>query len=145
MELTRRFRKQLEWHFYNYKAELALYSERLAKLNDRRNDIMDSMASVNYAAVGGRGGSCSDTTASRAMRLESLDRMFDNRKDWFCVVRNTFNHFMFEHEATIMLDLYVNGKKRSDVLKTINESTFWYWRDRWLGVALMWAKKFDLI
>lgn len=35
MELTRRLRKQIEWHFFNISADKALYDEL-------RNEIIDS-------------------------------------------------------------------------------------------------------
>jgi hypothetical protein len=50
-----------------------------------------------------------------------------------------------------MVDLYINKKRYREIIKNRNnkyglaESTFFYWRERWLNTALMWAKEFELL
>jgi len=141
--LTRRIRKQIEWHFYNYKADLALF-------NERRQDIMEACGTVNYSAVGGRSG-IGNPTESKVAKLQALDKMFDNKRDWFCVVRNTFLHFRHEPEHEIMIYMYTNNITRKQAVKKLCwegdmwETVFDRMRDKWLTVALKWAEEFKLI
>jgi len=142
--LTRRIRKQIEWHFYNHKADLALF-------NERRQDIMGSCTTVNYSGVGGKGGISISPTEKNAIRLEALDKMFENRKDWFCVVRNTFLHFRHEPEHEIMIYMYTNNISRKQAVKELCwngdmwETVFDRMRDKWLTVAYKWAVEFGLM
>ena len=43
--LTKRLRGQIEWHFKNYNADIALYNEKV-------RDILESGLTPNYGGVG---------------------------------------------------------------------------------------------
>lgn len=132
--LTTRLRKQIEWHFYNYEADLALYEDRV-------RDIIDSGLTVEFGRVGS-GTRPGNPTESKVMRLDELD----NRRSWAAVVRNTFNAFKFEPEYDIMVALYVNGKQYRELCTGgLWERTLYRWRDKWLEYAYKWAKEFKLI
>ncbi len=131
--LTKRIRRQIEWHFKNYNADAALYEERI-------EDITSSGMIANYSGIGGCGG-ISSPTEKAAFKLLELD----NERTWATVVRNTFIAFRFEIEYDVMVDLYINHKPIKDILNSgLCESTFYRWRDNWLEYAYKWAKKFNL-
>jgi len=142
--LTRKLRKQIEWHFYNHRAELAL-------LNERREEIAAHIQSVDYSSIGGGSKyNGADSTAKRADQLLSLDALLENKRNWFCVVRNTFLHFRLELEFDVMCKLYIENKidtshRKIIRLLEIESSTFYFWRDKWLERALRWAKELDLL
>lgn len=132
--LTKRIRKQIEWHFKNYNADAALYEERA-------REIIDSGLTANYSGVGGCGGVSSPTEA-KGLRLLELD----NEQSWAAVVRNTFIAFRFEPEHKVMVELYIKGQSLKELLcDGLWETTFYRWRDNWLEYAYKWAKKFDLL
>lgn len=132
--LTKRIRKQIEWHFKNYNADAALY-------DDRVREIIDSGLTANYSGVGG-GGGVSSPTEAKGLRLLELD----NEQSWAAVVRNTFIAFRFEPEHKVMVELYIKGRPLKELLcDRLWESTFYRWRDNWLEYAYKWAKKFNLL
>ncbi len=132
--LTKRIRRQIEWHFKNYNADAALYEERI-------EDITSSGMIANYSGVGGCGG-ISSPTEKAAFKLLELD----NERTWATVVRNTFIAFRFEPEYKIMVELYINHKPLRDILcDGLWATTFYRWRDNWLEFAYKWAKKFNLL
>lgn len=132
--LTKRIRKQIEWHFKNYKADIALY-------NDRVDEIVNSGLTANYSGVGG-GGDISNPTETKGLKLLDLDM----QQTWAAVVRNTFIAFRFEPEYKIMVELYIKERPLKDLLcDGLWETTFYRWRDKWLGFAYKWAKKFGLL
>lgn len=134
--LTKRLRKQIEWHFYNYKADLALY-------NDRVRDILESGLTANFDRVGSFGGGTpSSPTERKALQLEALDREYG----WATVVRNTFNAFRFEPEYEIMVALYIEHRSRREIFSGgLWETSFYRWRDNWLEHAYKWAKELKLL
>jgi hypothetical protein len=137
--MNRNIRRQIEWHFYNYAADEKLYQEKV-------KDIVETGLTVNYDKIG-RSTKIADPTPNKAIQLSK----FSPDKSWAAVVRNTFNTYRFEAEYDVMVDLYINKKRYSEIIKNKNnryglaESTFFYWRDRWLNTALMWAKEFELL
>jgi len=132
--LTKRIRKQIEWHFKNYNADAALY-------DDRVREIIDSGLTANYSGVGG-GGGVSSPTEAKGLRLLELD----NEQSWAAVVRNTFIAFRFEPEHKVMVELYIKGRPLKELLcDGLWGSTFYRWRDNWLEYAYKWAKKFNLL
>lgn len=132
--LTKRIRKQIEWHFKNYNADAALY-------DDRVREIIDSGLTANYSGVGG-GGGVSSPTEAKGLRLLELD----NEQSWAAVVRNTFIAFRFEPEHKVMVELYIKGRSLKELLcDGLWETTFYRWRDNWLEYAYKWAKKFNLL
>lgn len=132
--LTKRIRRQIEWHFKNYNADAALYEERV-------NDIIGSGMIANYSGVGSCCG-ISSPTEKKVLRLSEID----SERTWAAVVRNTFIAFRFELEYEVMVELYINHKPVKDLLDGgLCESTFYRWRDNWLGFAHKWAKKFNLL
>ena len=134
MMLTKRIRKQIEWHFKNYKADFALY-------NDRVDEIINSGLTANYSGVGG-GGGVSSPTEAKGLKLYELD----TERSWATVVRNTFIAFRFEPEYKVMCELYIKGRKLKELLcDGLWETTFYRWRDNWLGFAYKWARKFGLL
>lgn len=133
--LTNRLRKEIEWHFYNYKADLALYEERV-------RDILDAGLTARYDRVGGGGMGAGSSTEVKAMRLEALDR----ERCWATVVRNTFTAFRFEPEYDIMIALYIKQRSRKELLRDgLWETTFFRWREKWLNCAYRWAREFRLL
>lgn len=133
--LTRRLRKQIEWHFYNHKADIALYDEKV-------REIAEAGISTRYDRAGGRGTPNSDVVFYKALQIAALDKQLG----WAAVVRNTFAAFRFEPEYDVMVDLYINHKSRKEIFETgLWESTFWRWRDKWLEHAYKWAKEFCLL
>ena len=137
--MNRSLRRQLEWHFYNYEADEKLYKERL-------KDIIETGLTAKYDKTG-HSQKISDPTQHKAMRISELTP----DKSWAAVVRNTFNTYRFEAEYDVMVALYIDKKRYSEIIKSRNnkyglaESTFFYWRERWLNTALMWAKEFELL
>lgn len=133
--LNTRLRKLIEWHFYNYKADMELY-------NNRAQDIIDSGLTARLDAVGGRSGKPSRTTEDKAIKLAALD----NQKNWATVVRNTFNAFRFEPEYDVMVAIYIQGRHHKELFtEGLWETTFYRWRDKWLEYAYKWAKEFSLL
>ena len=132
--LTKRIRKQIEWHFINHRADMALYEDRV-------REIVESGLTANYSGVGG-GGGVSSPTESKGLRLYELDA----EQTWAAVVRNTFIAFRFEPEYKVMVELYIKGRKLKELLcDGLWETTFYRWRDNWLGFAYKWARKFGLL
>ena len=133
--LTKRVREQIEWHFFNYPADLATYKER-------RREIVESGMGVNFERVGSSGGLPGNPTERKAILLEELEQ----EKSWAAVVRNTFNAFRFEPEYEVMEKLYIKGVSYKEIFcEGVGERTYWRWRDKWLGYAYQWAKKFKLL
>lgn len=132
--LTKRIRKQIEWHFKNYNADIALY-------NDRVDEIVNSGLTANYSGVGG-GGGVSSPTEAKGLKLYELD----TERTWAAVVRNTFITFWNKPEGKIMNALYIQGKPKSEILcNGLWETQFYRWRETWLYCAYEWAKKFGLL
>ena len=132
--LTKRLRKQIEWHFKNYNADAALYEDRV-------REIVDSGLTANYSGIRG-GGGVSSPTEIKGLRLLEID----NEQSWAAVVRNTFIAFRFEPEHKVMVELYIKGRPLKELLRDgLWESTFYRWRDNWLEYAYKWAKKFGLL
>ncbi len=134
--LTKRLRKQIEWHFYNYPADAALYEEK-------RREIMESGCTASYDRVGGRGNAPSNPTESKFFKLQALEQ----ERSWATVVRNTFIAFQFEPEYETMVELYINRKRYRELFTNglLWERTFWRWRDNWLEYAYKWAQKLNLL
>lgn len=132
--LTTRLRKQIEWHFYNYTADIALYQ-------DKARDIISDGLTANF----GRIGSSTDRgnpTEDKVLRLAALD----GERTWATVVRNTFNAFRFEPEYEVMIALYIDKCTYKDLYANgIWERTLYRWRDKWLEYAFKWAKEFNLL
>lgn len=134
-QLTKRLRDKIEWHFYNFPADMSIYKER-------RREILESGMGVNYERVGSGGGLPSNPTERKAILLEELEQ----EKTWATVVRNTFNAFRFEPEYKVMEQLYVHRVPYKELFcKGVGERTYWRWRDNWLEYAYKWAKKFRLL
>ena len=133
--LTKRLRSQIEWHFYNYPADMALYNERV-------REIAESGLTANYDRIGSGGNTPGSPTERKAIMLEALEQ----ERSWATVVRNTFVAFQFEPEYEIMTELYINRRKYKEILcNGLWQSTFWRWRDNWLEYAYKWAQKFNLL
>ena len=136
--LDRRRRALIEWHFYNYEVDTSLAKEK-------EKDITYANLTANMTPSIGRGNKTSDPTAWKA------EKLFELGKDWGAVVRNTFTAFKFEPEYEIMVLLYVRKMRYNEIIKSdknkygLNESTFWFWRNRWLETACMWAEEFKLV
>ena len=60
--LTKRLRKQIEWHFYNYAADKALYDERV-------NEVIDEGLTAKYDVVGGRGSDVGNPTERKGLLI----------------------------------------------------------------------------
>jgi len=136
--LNTRLRKQIEWHFYNYKAGQKLYEERV-------QDIIESNMTVNFSHIGSRSRRGSPTE-NKAIRIEALDR----EQSWALAIRNTFLTFRFSPEYDVMAALYIDQKPRRTVIDEffmsgLWERTFWRWRDKWLDCACEWAQEFKLL
>lgn len=133
--LTKRLREQIEWHFYNYPADKDLYNERV-------REITESGLTASYDRVGSRGNIPSNPTERKAILLEELDR----ERTWSNVVRNTFSAFRFEPEYEVMKKLYIERVSYKEIFcEGVGERTYWRWRDKWLGYAYKWARKFKLL
>lgn len=133
--LTKRLRKQIEWHFYNYKADMASYNERV-------RDILESGLTASYDHVGGTSGIPGNPVERKAIQLDELDR----ERSWATVVRNTFTAFRFEPEYDIMVALYIKQRNRRELFcDGLWETTFYRWRDKWLEYAYKWAQEFKLL
>ncbi len=133
--LTKRLRKQIEWHFYNYAADKALYDERAS-------EIIESGLTANYSAIGGAS-EPSNPTERKGMKLYELD----NEQGWSEIVRNTFTAFRFKPEYDMMRALYIDRKKPDEIygIGITSEPTFWRARDRWLECARDWAHIYGLL
>ena len=117
--LTKRLREQIEWHFKNYNADIALYNEKV-------RDILESGLTPNYGGVRGGGNSISSPTEAKAIKLYELDA----ERSWATVVRNTFIAFRFEPEYKVMCELYIKGRKLKELLcDGLWETTFYRWRN----------------
>lgn len=133
--LTRRIRSQIEWHFYNYPADMRTYNEKV-------RDITESGMSMNYDRAGSAGNLPGSPTERKAILLEALNQ----EKSWATVVRNTFIRFEFEPEGKLMEELYINGRNAKELIcDGVWETTFYRWRDNWLEYALKKAKKLRLL
>lgn len=133
--LTKRLRSQIEWHFYNYPEDIALYNERV-------REIAESGLTVNYDRIGSGGNTPGSPTERKAIMLEALEQ----ERSWATVVRNTFIAFQFEPEHKVMVELYIKGRNLKELLcDWLRETTFYRWRDHWLEYAYKWAKKFGLL
>ena len=139
--LTKRMRRLLEFHFYNHKADRALFDER-------RADIMESglCANLNRSGSGGAGGS---PTESKAIRIEALYEAIFDKKDWEAVVTLTEICFDGMKEGEIMRSFYAKKIPLEISIqifkkKGISRSTFLRMRDSWLDRAIYFANKFDL-
>lgn len=134
--LTKRMRKLIEWHFYNYAADKEMYAERIA-------EIAESGITANYSAIGGHSGTPSNPTERKGLLLNDLKLT----QTWDAVVRNTFTAFRFEPEYDMMKAMYIDGKKPSEIYNggITTEPTFWRARDRWLCVAYGWAQVYGLL
>lgn len=132
--LTKRLRRQIEWHFYNYKADFALYDEKV-------REIAESGITADFGRVGGSSAP-SDPTWGKALKIAAIN----GDKSWAVVVRNTFITFQNKPEGKIMDALYIQGKPRAEILCSgLWETQFYRWRDNWLYCAYEWAKKFNLL
>ncbi len=132
--LTKRLRKQIEWHFYNFKADISLYDGKVS-------DILESGLAANLESTG-RSNIPGAPTECKALMLIALYE----QKTWATVVRNTFNTFRFEPEYDIMIELYIKGRKRKELFKEgLWETTFFRWREKWLEMAYKWALEFKLL
>ena len=105
--LTKRLRSQIEWHFYNYPADMALYNERV-------REIAESGLTVNYDRIGSGGNTPGSPTERKAIMLEALEQ----ERSWATVVRNTFVAFQFEPEYEIMTELYINRTAKASSKRT---------------------------
>ena len=134
--LTTRIRKQIEWHFHNHNADIALY-------NERARDIIDTGLTARLDRIGGDNGIPGRPTESKAIKIEA----FTHEKNWAAVIRNTFNAFRFEPEYELMVNLYIDRKKPKELLMDSGmwERTYLRWRDNWLEYAYNWAKEFRLL
>ena len=131
--LTNRLRKEIEWHFYNCKADMALYNEKV-------RDIVGSGLTVNYENVGG--GSYGNRAEDKVIKLDALNQ----EKCWANVVRNTFTAFRFEPEYDIMVELYIKQRNKKELFSDgLWENTFYRWREKWLTYAYKWAKIFNIL
>ena len=132
--LNKRLRKQIEQHFYSYKADCLLSDERV-------QEIAEAGLIANYSGVGG-GGAPSDPTWNKAIKLAAIE----SDKTWTAIVRNTFIAFRFEPELKVMVELYIKERPLKEILcDGLWENTFYRWRDNWLEYAYKWAKKFKLL
>lgn len=133
--LTKRLRRQIEWHFKNYKADALLYDEQV-------DDIIDSGLTAKYTNIGSNSCGVSCPTEKKGIQILELDY----ERTWSAVVRNTFIAFRFKPEYSVMVEFYINCKPIKDILcDGIWENTFYRWRDNWLEFAYKWAKKFKLL
>ncbi len=134
--LTKRTRKLIEWHFYNYAADKEAYSERITEIAERG-------ITANYSAIGGHSGTPGNPTEQKGLLLNDLKLT----QTWDAVVRNTFTAFRFEPEYDIMKAMYIDGKKPSEIYNggITTEPTFWRARNRWLYVAYGWAQVYGLL
>lgn len=132
--LTTRLRKQIEWHFYNHEADLAVYQ-------DKARDIIGGGLTANFGRIGSGTGS-GNPTEDKVLRLAALD----GERTWATVVRNTFNAFKFEPEYEVMMALYIDRRTYKDLCDNgMWERTLYRWRDKWLEHAYKWAKEFNLL
>lgn len=133
--MTKRIRKQIEWHFYNYTADREIYDERVA-------EIAESGIVANYAAVGGQ-----SAPANPTERKGLLINDLSTERTWATVVRNTFTAFRFDPEYDLMQAMYVDGKKPKEIYESgfTSASTFWRARERWLKEAYDWAQLYGLL
>lgn len=133
--LTKRIRKQIEWHFYNYAADKELYDSRVS-------EIVEVGLTANYDAVGGRGAP-GNPTERKGLLLNAIG----GARTWAKVVEITFETFRWELEFGLMKALYIENKKPSDIfmLGYTSERTFWRARDKWLETAYFWAQSFGLL
>lgn len=133
--MTKRMRKQIEWHFYNYTADRELYAERVA-------EIAESGIVANYATVGGQGAPA-NPTERKGLLINDLS----TERTWATVVRNTFTAFRFDPEYDLMQAMYVDGKKPKEIYESgiTSEPTFWRARERWLKEAYDWAQLYGLL
>ena len=134
--LTKLLRKQIEWQFYNYAADKALYDERV-------NEVIDEGLTAKYDVVGGRGSDVGNPTERKGLLINAID----GAKVWAKVVENTFTAFRWELEFDLMRALYIENKKPSDIIMLgyTSERTFWRARDKWLETAYLWAQRFKLL
>ena len=130
--LTTKLRKQIEWHFYNHKAEMK-------KFYNSVSDILESGLVANLESVG-RSNMPGSPTECKALSIAALDR------SWATVIRNTFARFRFEPEYDVMVELYIKGRTCKELFgEGLWERTYWRWRDRWLEYAYKWAQELKLL
>ena len=132
--LTKRIRKQIEWHFYNYAADKEVYDARV-------EEIVNAGMTANYTSDGVRS-SPGNPTERKGLLLYELD----TEKTWATVVRNTVIAFRFAPEYNVMVEYYIKGRDLKEILcGGLWERTFYRWRENWLECAYKWAKKFKLL
>jgi len=128
-----RTRKKIEWYFYNYLAVRQFEQER-------EQDVIESDLTALYSRVS-KSYKLADPTSRKALKLYSAPE-----RRWAEVVEKTYDTYRFELEYELMVDLYTNGKKWQTIVENgVNQSSFWYWRQRWLDTAQMWAKLYGLL
>lgn len=140
--MDKNLRREIEWHFKNYGADIALRRQREA-------DIIESGLTAKLGNVGG-GSGVSNPTADKAQKLIDLelDKIFksSSQGDWAAVIRNTFTTFRWEPEFHLMVALYIEGKEYKQLFGDgFPEAVFWRWRDKWLKHAKKWAELYEII
>lgn len=135
MILDGRLRKRIEFHFFNYNADKLIESDTV-------RDIAESGLTADFNRIGSRAGRTPNLTEKKGLLLYEQSK----RYLWPKVVENTFTAFRFEPEYEIMHKRYVERVAYKELFaKGLPERTYWYWRDRWLDYAYMWAKEYKLL
>jgi len=129
-------RKKIEWAFYHYE------KLREQDLENQDNIIFESIASDETKSYGGVGKKGS-AVENKALRL--LDLFLNG--SWLKVVENTFTTLRFGYEFKLMQELYIKKKNARQIILDNNlcESSYHFWKNRWLAVAFKWAQEFKLI
>lgn len=133
--LDRRTKRQIEWAFYNYKANRKLGAEQL-------QEIAEQGLTADLERIG-FGGGTSNPTESKGLRLQERAKQYL----WAKVVENTLAAFRFEAVYDILVDRYFKGKSHNLIMTdyAIGESTYFYRLDRALEYAYMWVLEYELL
>ena len=143
--ITKKLKKQIEWHFYNHRADLALYKER-------RDDILEAGLTACLCSVGGRSSTPSNPTESKAFKLLEIG----DPTLWGVVINNVVIAFEFEVQGEIIQDKFDPQGLGTKKLKyhqlvskyggyNANRSVYDYRYNKIMELAAEWAAKFGLI
>lgn len=133
--LTRRTKRQIEWAFYEYKANKTLGAQRTAEIAEQ--GLTADLERIGF------GSGVSQPTESKAIRLMSRMQPYL----WAKVVENTLAAFRFESVYDVLIERYFHRKGHKELLAKYmgSERGYYYSLDRALEFAYMWALEYGLL
>jgi hypothetical protein len=136
--LNNKIKRQIEWHFKNYKADKAMGENYV-------RDVAESGMVRGYDRVSVDGGMFCNAIESKIILME--ERSIPYR--WAKVVENTLNAYRFDLGFDMFYERYMSSEKPGDRLLMakycVPERTYYRWIRKVLETAFEWAKEFNLL